>query len=176
VIHLRTAGDPALLATAVRAAVGKVAPELPVFSVRTLSGHVGASTFQQSMASTLLAAFGGLALILAALGLYGVLAFVVSQRTREIGIRIAIGAKPDDVFRMVVRQGLTLTIFGIVLGIAAAYGLGTAMSGLLFGVSASDPVILGAGSAVMLLTALAACLIPAKRAIRVDPVASLRCD
>jgi predicted lysophospholipase L1 biosynthesis ABC-type transport system permease subunit len=176
VIHLRTAGDPALLAPAVRDTIAKVAPELPVFSIRTLSGHVGASTFQQSMASTLLAAFGGLALILAALGLYGVLAFVVSQRTREIGIRIAIGAKPDDVFRMVVRQGLTLTIIGILLGLAAAYGLGSAMSGLLFGVSASDPLILGAGSALMLLTALAACLIPARRAIRVDPVASLRCE
>jgi putative ABC transport system permease protein len=176
VIHLRTAGDPVLLAPAVRDAVAKVVPELPVFSIRTLSGHVGASTFQQSMASTLLAAFGGLALILAALGLYGVLAFVVSQRTREIGIRIAVGAKPDDVFRMIVRQGLTLTIIGILLGIAAAYALGSAMSSLLFGVSASDPVILGAGSALMLLTALAACLIPAKRAIRVDPVASLRCE
>ena len=176
VIHVRTAGDPALLASAVRDAVAKVVPELPVFSIRTLSGHVSASTFQQSMASTLLAAFGALALILAALGLYGVLAFVVSQRTREIGIRIAVGAKPDDVFRMIVRQGLTLTIIGVVLGIAAAYGLGSAMSSLLFGVSASDPLILGAGSALMLLTALAACLIPAKRAIAVDPVASLRCE
>ena len=115
-------------------------------------------------------------MILAALGLYGVLAFVVSQRTREIGIRIAVGAKPDDVFRMIVRQGLTLTIIGVLLGIVAAYGLGSAMSSLLFGVSASDPLILGAGSALMLLTALAACLIPARRAIRVDPVAALRCE
>jgi len=117
-----------------------------------------------------------LALTLAALGVYGVLAFLVGQRTREIGIRVALGAKPRDVFRMVVGKGLLLTGTGIVIGITAAYGLASAMSGLLFGVTASDPLTLAAGASLLLITATAACLIPAYRAMRVDPTTALKCE
>ena len=176
VIHLRTAGDPMDLIPGVREAVRKVAPQLPVFAIRTLAGHVSASTFQQSIASRLLGAFGVLALTLSALGLYGVLAFLVGQRTREIGIRMALGAEPGDVFRMVVRQGLLLTSAGVLAGILAAYGLGRLMSGLLFGVTPSDPGAMIGGSTLLVLTAMAACMIPAYRATRVDPSTALRSE
>jgi macrolide transport system ATP-binding/permease protein len=176
VVHIRTAGDPIALAPAVREAVRHAIPNAPVFGVRTLARHVGASTFQQTLASNLLGVFGLMALTLSAVGLYGVLAFLVSQRTREIGIRVAVGAQPGDVFRMVLRQGLVLTAIGTGIGIAAAYGLGVAMSSLLFGVKPSDPMIISAGAGVLLVTAIVASVIPARRATRVDPAVALRCE
>jgi putative ABC transport system permease protein len=174
VIHLRTSGDPEQLAGPLREAVRRVAPQLPVFGIRTLEGHVSAASFQPNMASRLLGAFGILALTLAALGLYGVLAFLVGQRTREIGIRMTLGAMPRDVFRLVVRHGLLLTGVGAGIGVAGAYGLAQAMASLLFGVSPSDPLTLTLSVLLLILTALAACLIPAYRATRVDPASALR--
>jgi predicted permease len=176
VVHVRTAGDPIALAPAVREAVRKTIPNAPVFGVRTLERHAGAAAFQQTLAGNLLVVFGLMALTLSAVGLYGVLAFLVSQRTREIGIRLAVGAQPRDVFRMVLRQGLLLTAIGSGIGIAAAYGLGVAMSSLLFGVKPSDPLIIAAGAAVLLATSIVASAIPARRATRIDPSAALRCD
>jgi len=173
---VRSKGDPEVLAAPVREAVRRAAPGLPVFSTRTLEAHTSASTFQQQMASRLLGIFGTLALTLSALGLYGVLAFVVAQRRREIGIRMALGARPREVFNMVLRRGLFLTLTGIALGAAAAYGLGQAMTALLFGVDPWDPVTLAGGILVLILTAILACVVPAVRATRVDPVTALRCD
>src|SRR5205823_11351426 len=169
VIHLRTSGDPEDLAGAVREAVRRVAPEAPVFAIHTLAGHVSAASFQQGMASRLLGAFGLLALTLSALGLHGVLAFLVGQRTREICIRMTLGAVPGDMFRLVVKHGLLLTGLGVAIGVMAAYGLARTMASLLFGVSATDPPTLAISVGLLFLTAVAACLIPAIRATHVDP-------
>jgi predicted permease len=174
VVHVRTSGDPASLAPSVRAAVQAIDSNLPTFAERTLAAHVGASTFQQRMAGSLLSIFGGLAIVLAAVGLYGVLAFIVSRRTREIGVRMALGATQSSVFRLIVGHGLKLTAIGVVIGVAAAFGIAKALSSLLFGVEAHDPITLAGALAVLLLSATAACLIPAFRATRVDPVRALK--
>lgn len=176
VIHLRTSSDPLMLAGAVRDLVRRIDPSLTLSSVRTLAGHVSASTFQQRMAGSLLGTFGLLAIVLAAVGLYGVLAFTVGQRTREIGLRIALGAMPRQVFRMVVRHGLLLTGIGLGFGMAAAYALGLAMSSLLFGVSPADPWTMTLGACVLLATSGLASFLPALRATRVDPTVALRGD
>ena len=174
VVHVRTSGDPSSLTASVRQAVHAIDPNLPTFAVRTLAAHVSASTFQQRMAGTLLSVFGGLAIVLAAVGLYGVLAFIVSRRTREIGVRMALGATQSSVFRLVVGHGLKLTAIGAAIGVAAAFGIAQALSSLLFGVKAYDPVTLAGSTAVLMLSATAACLIPALRATRVDPVRALK--
>jgi predicted permease len=173
-IHVRTAGDPSALAPAVRAAVQAIDAGLPLFATRTLLAHTGAATFQQRLAGSLLSVFGGLALVLAAVGLYGVLAFIVGQRTREIGVRMALGATQAAVFRLVVRHGLKLTAIGVVIGLGAAFGVARALSTLLFGVEAYDPVTLSVATLVLVACAIAACLAPAVRATRVDPVRALR--
>jgi ABC-type antimicrobial peptide transport system permease subunit len=173
-IHVRTAGDPSALAPAVRAAVQAIDAGLPLFATRTLLAHAGAATFQQRLAGSLLSVFGGLALVLAAVGLYGVLAFIVGQRTREIGVRMALGATQAAVFRLVVRHGLKLTAIGAVIGLGAAFGVARALSTLLFGVEAYDPVTLSVATLVLVACAIAACLAPAVRATRVDPVRALR--
>jgi predicted permease len=174
VIHVRTSGDPAALAASVRQTVQAIDPHLPTFAARTLTAHAGASTFQQRMAGSLLSIFGLLAIVLAAVGLYGVLAFIVSRRTREIGVRMALGATRSSVFRLVVGHGLRLTLIGAALGIAAAFAIAKALSSILFGVEAHDPVTLAGATTVLLLSATAACLIPALRATRVDPVRALK--
>jgi predicted permease len=175
-IHVRTAGDPASLAPAVRETVLSLDPALPVFAARTLEAHIGAATFQQRLAGTLLSVFGTLAVLLAAVGLYGVLAFLVGQRTREIGVRVALGASPSSVFRLVARHGLTLTAVGTMIGLPLAFGIAQGLSAILFGVSASDPVTIVAAVALLGVCAAAACLIPAVRATRVDPVKALKSE
>jgi predicted permease len=174
VIHVRTAADPASLAGPVRQVVRAIDPGLPTFAVRTLAAHASAATFQPRLAGSLLSVFGVLAVILAALGLYGVLAFVVSRRTHEIGVRMALGATRSSVFRLVVGHGLRLTAIGIVLGLGAAYAIAQALSSILFGIPAHDPVTIGGAIVVLTLCAAAACLIPARRATHVDPVRALK--
>lgn len=174
VIQVRTPADPAALASAVRSAVQAIDPALPVFATRTLEAHISAASFQQRMAGSLLAVFGVLALILAAVGLYGVLAFIVGQRTREIGVRMALGATQSSVFGLIVKHGLKLTAIGSAIGIAAAYGVARALAAILFGVEPHDPVTLAAGIAVLAASALCACVLPARRATRLDPVRALR--
>jgi len=154
--------------------VQAIDPNLPVFAARTLAANAGAATFQQRMAGSLLSIFGGLAIVLAAVGLYGVLAFIVSRRTREIGVRMALGATRSSVFRLVVGHGLRLTVIGAAIGIAAAFGIAKGLSSILFGVEVHDPVTLAGATAILLLCATAACLIPAVRATRVDPVRALK--
>jgi putative ABC transport system permease protein len=125
---------------------------------------------------SLLVAFAGLALVLAVVGLYGVLAYSVSQRTREIGIRMALGASNGDVLRLVVREGLTLAVIGVVIGAAGAFALTKVLEGLIFGVKVSDPFTLATVVALLLGAALAASLIPARRAAKVEPLEALRIE
>jgi putative ABC transport system permease protein len=171
---LRAGGDPASLAEEVRAAVRELDPGLPVFGLRTMEAHVGFATFQQRMAGTLLATLGGLALILAAIGIYGVLAYAVAQRTREIGIRVALGGRGRDIFALVVRQAMGLTAGGLAIGLAAALLVMPPLGKLLFLVSPTDLPTLGGVSLALGLVALAACWVPARRAVRLDPMVALR--
>jgi putative ABC transport system permease protein len=171
---VRTAGDPRALAPAVRQAVRGVDPTLAVDDVTTMealvSQHLGGTRFRMQ----LLAAFAGFALFLTALGTYGVMAFVVGQRTREIGVRVALGARGGHVLGLVLRQGLVPVALGLVGGLAASAALGRTLRGLLYGVGAQDPRAALAASALLLAAAMGACALPARRALRVDPAVALR--
>ena len=173
---VRSAGDPLSLAEALRREVQALDPELPVHRIRTMSELVSASVAQRRFQALLLAAFAGVGLALAAIGLYGVMAFSVSQRTREIGIRMALGAPGRGVLRLVIGQGLALVIVGVALGLAVALAFSRVLAGLLFRVSATDPAIFAIVPALLLLTALVASYPPARRATRVDPLTALRCE
>jgi macrolide transport system ATP-binding/permease protein len=173
-LHVRVAGDPLRLAPALREAVRELDPALPLFGVRTLRETSRAVTFQHRLGGTLLGAFGALALGLAAVGLGGVLAYMVGQRTREIGVRMALGGNRGDIFRLVLRRGLGLTVLGMALGLAAALALTRPLGGLLFGVGPGDPATVLAVVLLLGSAALVACVIPARRAMRVDPLVALR--
>jgi predicted permease len=173
---VRTDGDPQALASAVTTQLRAIDPSVPVFSVFTLKDHVQASRFQQRMAVWLLGVFGAVAVALAAVGLHGVLAYAVGQRTREIGIRIALGSDRRRIFALVARHGLGMVAVGVVLGLVAAAGVTRLMAGLLIGVSPTDTLTFAAVSALLAAVALLACALPARRATRVDPVAALRHD
>jgi putative ABC transport system permease protein len=171
---LRSAIDPASLTPAVRDAVASIDKDQPVFNVNTMKQLVDASVATRHITLVLLGLFSGLALLLAAIGIYGVISYSVQQRTHEIGIRMALGAQRSDVLRLVVGQGVKLAALGIAIGIAAAFGLTRLMASLLFGVGAYDPVAFVTAAIILLLVAIAACYIPARRAIAVDPMVALR--
>ncbi|MGA2901195.1 MAG: ABC transporter permease [Candidatus Acidiferrales bacterium] len=171
---LRSAIDPASLTPAVRDAVAAIDKDQPVFNVNTMKQLVDDSVATRHITLVLLGLFSGLALLLAAIGIYGVISYSVQQRTHEIGIRMALGAQRRDVLRLVVGQGVRLAALGIAIGIAAAFGLTRLMASLLFGVGAYDPVAFMAAALLLLLVAIAACYIPARRAIAVDPMVALR--
>jgi putative ABC transport system permease protein len=171
---VRTSVSPTSIAPAVREAVKGVDAYQPISSIRTLEEVLGRDTAQRRLGVILLAAFAGLALLLAALGIYGVLAFFVVQHTPEIGVRMALGASPGDMLRMVVGRGMKLALGGVGLGLAAAFVLTRLIESQLFGISATDPLTF-AGLALLLATvALLACLVPARRATKVDPMVALR--
>lgn len=173
-LHVRTTGDPRQLVPAVRREVAAVAPTWMAERPRTLEESVGASLLPQRIAAGMLSGFGVVALLLAAIGLYGVVAFAVAQRTREIGIRVALGAQQREVLRLMLRQGMMLAAIGLALGLPMAFAAGKLVSGFLLGTSASDPVVfLGAGAALGIVT-LVASYVPARRAARVDPMVALR--
>jgi putative ABC transport system permease protein len=142
--------------------------------VQTMEAVVDESIAQNRLNMILLSAFAGLALLLASIGIYGVQAYAVRQRTREVGIRVAMGAQPAEVFRLIIGQGLRLATTGIVIGLAASFGLTRLMASQLYGLSATDPWTFIGVSIVLLTVALAACFIPARRATRIDPVVALR--
>lgn len=147
-----------------------------VFGVRTLEEHVSAASFRQRLGSQVLGSFGALGLLLAAVGLYGVLAYAVSQRRREIGVRVALGARPGDVFRMVFDEGLKLMAIGTALGLLGALGAARLLSSLLFGTGPADAATLAGVVALLAAVSAIACSIPSRHATRVDPIAALRTE
>lgn len=171
---IRTQGDPANLAAAVRKEVQGIDPDQPVAAVRTMDEWVATSVAEPRYRTALLGLFAVLALVLAATGIYGVMSYSVAQRTHEIGVRMALGARRFDVIRLVVRQGMLLVIVGVALGIVGAIALTRLMSTFLFGVTAKDPVTFVAVAALLTLVAFVACYIPARRATKVDPLVALR--
>jgi putative ABC transport system permease protein len=171
---VRARGDAATLAPSIRRAVWSVDKDQPITRVATLDSLLAATAAARRFALTLFEAFGLVALVLAAVGIYGVLSGSVTERTREIGIRIALGAQLRDVFRLVLGQGLRLTLIGVAIGVAGAFAVTRLMTSLLFGVSATDPVTFIGGSLLLTIVALVACYVPARRATRVDPRIALR--
>jgi macrolide transport system ATP-binding/permease protein len=171
---VRTTGSPESETAAVRSAVERLDANLPVYDVKTMTQHLEIKLLPARMAGTVLGVFGLLALSLAALGLYGVVSYSVSQRTREIGVRVALGARPRDVVKMVIGQGMRLTAIGLVIGVAAAWGLSRLLSGMLYGVSAADPVTFAGVTFLLAAVAFFACYLPARRAARVQPMVALR--
>jgi predicted permease len=174
--EVRTAGDPAALLPAIRQAVREVDGNLPLFDVKTQVEQAAQSLAQERLFAALLSFFGLLALLLAALGLYGVMAHSVAQRTQEIGIRVALGAQPRDVLRLVIGQGMRLVVPGVVIGLAGAYAATRLITSFLYGVSAADWPTYGLIAALLLAVALLACWVPARRAAKVDPLVALRCE
>jgi ABC-type antimicrobial peptide transport system permease subunit len=162
------------LANAVQQEVAGLDKEVPIFDVRTMDQRVDASLANRRFATYLLAVFSAIAVLLAAVGLYGVMAQSVLQRSREIGVRMALGAQSRDVLSMVLRQGAILTAGGLIAGTLAALGLAWLMKSLLFGVSPADPLTFAAVAALLLIVAMTATYLPARRATRVDPVTALR--
>jgi predicted permease len=175
-LTVRTSGDPLSVAAAVRQSVWSVDRSQPVSNIRTMDEVLGEEVAQRRIGMTLLAAFAALALLLASLGIYGVLSYAVAQRTQEIGIRMALGADRKDVLRMVVADGIRLAAAGIAIGLGVSFALTRLMAGLLFGVSASDPRTLGAVTLLLIAVVLVACYVPARRAAKVDPMIALRCE
>jgi putative ABC transport system permease protein len=173
-LAVRTSSDPLLLAEPVRQQVWSVDKQQPVAEVMPLDQLVGENLAPKRMQASLLGGFAGLALLLASIGIYAVQSFVVTQRTQEIGVRVALGAGSSDVLRMVFSHGLRLFAIGAVLGLAAALGLSRTLSHLLYGISASDPLSFATVTFVLGMVTLLACYIPARRAMRVDPLVALR--
>ncbi len=172
--ELRTAGNPAAFIPAVRTAVDHVDSHLPLFDVRSESQNVDALLMQERLVARLGSFFGTLAVVLACVGLYGLLSYEVTRRTREVGLRIALGAQKSDVLKMVTGQGLNLVIIGVAIGIVGALGLTRFLSSLLYGVKPTDPLTFVAVSLILTGAALLACYIPARRATKVDPMMALR--
>src|SRR5262245_26922296 len=175
---VRAEGDPALLAGAVSSAVHSLDPALPIYGMQTMTDLVADSLVRPRFLSMLLTAFSVIALTLAAVGIYGVMAYSVSQRTQEIGVRMALGARTSDVLKMVLGQGAMITAIGVGIGLVGAFALAftltRVMSSLLFGVSVTDPVTFAAVVALLAIVALLACYVPARRATKVDPMIALR--
>ncbi len=171
---VRGRGDTSSLATAVRNEIRAFDKSVPLYNVKTLDEVVATSIAQQRASMLLLTAFAGVALLLAVIGIYGITAYYVTQRTHEIGVRMALGAQPRDVLRLVVGQGFKLTLAGLALGLLSAFALTRALATLLFNVSPTDPYTFAFGALLLAAVALLACYIPARRATKVDPMVALR--
>lgn len=173
---VRTAGNPTDSLATVRNAVETLDKNLPLYDVKTMRQHLGVALLPARLAGGALGIFGLLALLLAAAGLYGVMSNAVAGRTREIGIRMALGANTFEVLQLILQQGMKLVLIGLVIGLAAALALTHLLKSLLFGVSTTDPLTFGAIAGLLTLVALLACWIPARRATKVDPMIALRCE
>ncbi len=173
-IVVKSENDPRGLSGAIQQEVSAIDKDLPVFEIKTLDDYVAGAVARPRFNTLLLAIFAGLALVLTAVGLYGVMSYAVAQRTHEIGIRMALGAQSSDVLKLVVSQGMLLTLIGVAIGLVAAFALTRLMSSLLYGVSATDPLTFVIVAATLSAVALAACWLPARRATKVDPMVALR--
>jgi putative ABC transport system permease protein len=173
-VIIKASGDPNQLIAAVRQQIKTIDPDQPIYAIRTMDEIRAESVAPERLNLTLLSIFAGIALILAIVGIYGVMSYSVTQRTHEIGIRMAIGAQPRDVFRMVLMQGMMLALIGVVFGLIGAFGLTRLMATMLFGVEPTDPATFVAIAALLTVVALVACYVPGRRATKVDPVVSLR--
>jgi putative ABC transport system permease protein len=173
-IVVRTEGDPLSMVGAIKSQIWSVDPAQPVSSAATMEQLLASSIAPRRFNMLLIGIFAGIALVLAAIGIYGVISYTVSQRTHEIGIRVALGAQGSDVLKLVVGQGMMLAIAGVGLGLVASLGLTRLMSTLLFGVSATDAPTFAVISALLTAVAFAACALPARRATKVDPMIALR--
>jgi ABC-type antimicrobial peptide transport system permease subunit len=174
VVH--TASNPSSFAQAVRAQIHLLDPSMAIFNEETMTEHLRDAFFLPRLAATLFGVFGGIGILLAAVGLFGVMSYAVSRRTREIGIRMAMGAKPGTVERLVLRQGFMLTLIAIALGWPAAWMLAKMAASFLYGIQPHDALTFAAVSPFLILIALAACWIPARRAASVDPMQALRME
>lgn len=175
-VVLRTDGDPALVMAPVRQAVAQLDPRMFVYNVATLDTVVSNSLAARRVSMILLSVFAALALMLACVGIYGVISYLVGQRTHEIGVRMAMGADRRDILRLVLAQGFRMALAGAIVGVAAAVALTRLIVNQLFGVSAHDPLTFGGVTAFLMVVALAACYVPARRAMQVDPIIALRAD
>jgi putative ABC transport system permease protein len=175
-LAVRSDQRPEDLIRAVRTEINAVDPAQPVYHVKTMAELVGDSLLGNSTAAILMTVFGALALLLAAIGVYGVVAYGMSLRTREFGLRIALGATPSDLLALVLRQGLLMVGLGVGIGAAGALGVSQLMAGVLYGVTPGDPLTYVAVVGVLAVMGLAACSLPAWRASRIQPVAALRAD
>jgi len=170
----RTVGDSKAVLASLRGELQRLDPTLPLYNVQTLTDHMSVPLFPFRMAATVLGSFGVLAIVLAGIGIYGVMSYVVAGRTREIGVRIALGAARRDVLFLIIRQGMTLAVIGLGIGLLIAFGVAQLLAKLLFGVSPVDPLTFAGVSALLALVAVLACYIPARRATKVDPLVALR--
>ena len=173
---IRTQGDPLSLVGGVRKEVNALDPDQPIAAIRPMTEWVAMSAAGARYRTTLLGLFALLAMILAATGIYGVMSYSVAQRTQEIGVRMALGARPLDVLKLVVRQGMMLALIGVIVGLAGALALTRVMSSLLFGVTERDPITFVAVAALLIVVAFISCFVPAHRATRIDPLIALRCE
>jgi ABC-type antimicrobial peptide transport system permease subunit len=173
-VVVRTSGDPSALTSAIRAAVKQTAANLPPLQIQTLNQRVAESLSSDSMITELAGAFGALAVILVFIGFYGIMAYAVSGRVNEIGIRIALGAQRGNILWMILRDSLILVLIGVAIGLPAVYGAGKWISRLLFDVQPADPLAVAVATFLMFVVGVFACYIPARRAMRVDPIVALR--
>ncbi len=175
-IVLRSTGDPATAVAPARAAIRALDPDVPISNVASLRQLVGGSVARTRYAGSLLVGFAALALVIAVVGIYGVMSYLVTQRSRELGVRIALGARPGDILRLVLREGARLGVLGAGLGVLAAFGTTRAMVRLLYDVSPADPITYTAVSLLLVAVVLVACYIPARRATKIDPMVALRTE
>ena len=175
-VVVRTAGDPMIAASTVRQDVARIDAEQPISDVRTMDDRIGRSLAARRFNMVLLAVFASLALTLAGIGIYGIVAYAVTERTHEIGVRLALGAQRRDVMAMIVAQGMAMAAAGAAVGVVSALLLTRLMKSLLFGVSAADPITFAAIPLLLAAVAFVACYLPARRATRVDPLAALRTE
>jgi ABC-type antimicrobial peptide transport system permease subunit len=171
---IRTSADPLAVASAVKHEIRNVDPDQGVLEVSKMSSVMADSIARPRLQAVLLGGFGALALILACVGLYGVIAYSVEQRRREMGVRLALGAERGSVLRLVLREGLSLTLVGLAVGLAGSLGVTRYLRTLLFEVQPADPLVFAFVAAVLIFTSAAACYVPARRATRVDPALALR--
>jgi ABC-type antimicrobial peptide transport system permease subunit len=170
----RTSTDPAALSAAITGEVHALDPSVAVYGIETMQDRLYDSLARQRFSSTMLGAFAAFALLLAGVGLYGVMSYLVTQSTRDIGVRVALGARPGDIIGLVVRQGMELLVLGVMAGLAGAAALTRVMASLLFGISTIDAATFAVVPALLAAVAFAATVIPAMRATRVDPIVTLR--